>query len=82
MHLDSELIEEVKLFSRYRMNPSAAGIEIGKAAEPGIIAAGQSLYEMGMMKRADCGAITDSGREELEHMTRLFNHLSPPLEPN
>ena len=29
MHLDSELIEELNLLSRYRMNSNPAGIEIG-----------------------------------------------------
>ncbi|MCP3686959.1 MAG: TIGR02647 family protein [Gammaproteobacteria bacterium] len=81
MHLDSELIEELNLLSRYRMNPSAAGIEIGQAAEAGIIAAAQRLHEKGIITRPDGGALTDSGREALEHMIRLFNQLSPPLEP-
>ncbi len=81
MHLDSELVEELNLLSRYRMNPSAVDIEIGQAAEPGIIAAAQRLYEKGMIDRADGGALTDSGREALEHMTRLFDQLSPRREP-
>ncbi len=81
MHLDSELIEELSLLSRYRMNSDPAGIVIGQAAEAGVIAAAQRLFEKGLIERVDGGALTDSGREAVMHMSRLFNQLSPPLEP-
>jgi len=81
MHLDPELIEELNLLSRYRMNSDPAGIEIGQAAVPAIVAAAQRLFEKGIIERADGGALTDSGREAVMHMSRLFNQLSPPLEP-
>jgi len=81
MHLDSELVEELSLLSRYRMNSDPAGIEIGQAAEAAVIAAAQRLFEKGLIERADGGALTDSGREAVMHMSRLFNQLSPPLEP-
>lgn len=81
MHLDSELIEELNLLSRYRMSSSTGGIEVGQAAEPGVAAAAKRLFDKGMVERADGGNLTDSGREAVEHLSRLVNKLSPPLEP-
>ncbi|MDH5352800.1 MAG: TIGR02647 family protein [Gammaproteobacteria bacterium] len=81
MHLDSELIEELNLLSRYRLSSSPGGIEIGQAVEPAVAAAAQRLFDKGIIERADGGMLTDNGREAVEHLTRLFNQLSPPLEP-
>lgn len=81
MHLDSELIEEFNLLSRYRMKSSPGGIEVGLAADPAVAAAAKRLFDKGIIERADGGNLTDSGREAVEHLTRLVNQLSPPLEP-
>lgn len=82
MHLDSELIEELNLLMRYRMTSTqGGGIEIGQAAEPAVVAAAKRLFEKGIIEQADGGVLTDSGRQAVEHLTRLLNQLSPPLEP-
>lgn len=82
MHLDSELIEELNLLMRYRMTSTpGGGIEIGQAAEPAVVAAAKRLFEKGIIEKADGGVLTDSGRQAVEHLTRLLNQLSPPLEP-
>jgi len=82
MQIDSEIIEELKLLMRYRMTSTpAGGIEVGQAADAATAAAAQRLFKKGIIERADGGALTDSGREAVDHMTRLFSRLSPPLEP-
>ncbi len=81
MHLDSELIDEFNLLSRYRMKSTPGGIEIGQAADPAVAAAARRLFDKGIIERVDGGNLTDSGREAVEHLARLVNQLSPPLEP-
>ena len=82
MQIDSEIIEELKLLMRYRMTSTpTGGIEIGQAADPAATAAAQRLFNKGIIERVDGGALTDSGRDAVDHMMHLFNRLSPPLEP-
>jgi len=80
MHIDSETIDELNLLMRYRMT-SAGGIEIGQAADSATAAAARRLFQKGIIERIDGGALTDNGRQAVDHMTHLFNQLSPPLEP-
>ena len=82
MHIESEIIEELNLLMRYRMTSTpAGGVEIGQAADPATTAAALRLFQKGIIERADGGALTDNGREAVDHMAHLFNRLSPPLEP-
>jgi uncharacterized protein (TIGR02647 family) len=81
MNLGPELIEELKLLQRISQNPSAEGISISAAGDPAVVAAAERLFEKGIISLSDGGHLTDSGREAAEHMNRLFNQLSPPLEP-
>lgn len=82
MHLDTEIIDELNLLMRYRMTSTpAGGIEVGKAAEPAVIAAAQRLFEKGLIERADGGNLTDSGRQAVGSLSRLLGQLEPPLEP-
>jgi len=81
MNLDPELFEELKLLKRISLDSTAEGIDISSAAGPALIAAAERLFEKGIISRVDGGQLTDSGREAADHMNRLFNQLSPPLEP-
>ncbi len=81
MHIDPELIGELNLLNRINLNSSAEGINIPATGDPAVVAAAGRLFEKGIISRADGGHLTDSGREAVEHMNRLFNQLSPPLEP-
>ncbi len=47
--------------------------------DPAIIDAAARLREKGLIDEND--RLTDAGREAVEHLTRLFNLLDPPLEP-
>jgi uncharacterized protein (TIGR02647 family) len=81
MHIDPELIEELSLLKRFSQNSSADEINIPATGDPAVVAAAQRLFEKGIVSDSDGGHLTDSGREAVEHMNRLFNQLSPPLEP-
>ena len=81
MHIDPELIEELSLLKRFSLNSTAEGISIPATGDPAVVAAAERLFEKGITSGSDGGHLTDSGREAVEHMNRLFNQLSPPLEP-
>ena len=80
MNLDSELIEELSLLKRISQNPTEE-INISTTADPTVVAAARRLAGKGIISGFEGGQLTDSGREAIEHMNRLFNQLSPPLEP-
>jgi len=81
MHLDPELIEELSLLRRISLNLTDEGIDLSTIGDPAMIAAAERLCEKGIISRPDGGQLTDRGREAAEHMKRLFNELSTPLEP-
>jgi len=80
MHIEPELIEELTLLRRFSMGGPVA-MDVHDNPDPAIVAAAERLHEKGLITQADGGALTDSGREAVEHMDRLFNLLDPPLEP-
>lgn len=81
MHLDPELIEELNLLRRISLNSMSDEISISVSSDPTAYATAERLFEKGIISQVDGGQLTDSGREAVEHMNRLFNQLSPPLEP-
>jgi len=81
MNLDPELIEELNLLQRFSLNSTTEGISLSASGDPAVVAAAERLFEKGIITLSDGGHLTDSGREAVEHMHRLFNRLSPPLEP-
>jgi uncharacterized protein (TIGR02647 family) len=81
MNIDPELIAELSLLQRISLNSTAEGISISASGDQAVVAAAERLYEKGIISLSDGGHLTDSGREAVEHMNRLFNQLSPPLEP-
>lgn len=81
MHLDPELIEELSLLRRISLNSTAEEINLSASGDAILLAAAERLYVKGIISRKDGGQLTDSGREAVDHLNRLFNQLSPPLEP-
>ncbi len=81
MQLDAELIEELSLLRRISQNLSEEEIDLSTIGDRTVVTAAGRLFEKGIISHADGGHLTDSGREAAEHMNRLFNQLSPPLEP-
>ena len=81
MQLDPELIEEISLLRRISLNLSEEEIDLSTIGDRTVVAAAGRLFEKGIISRPDGGQLTDSGRDAVEHMNRLFNQLSTPLEP-
>ena len=81
MQLDPELIEELSLLRRISLNLSEEEIDLSSIGDRTVVAAAGRLFEKGIISSPDGGHLTDSGRDAVEHMKRLFNELSTPLEP-
>ena len=81
MHLDSELIEELGLLRRLSQDLSLDVSSLQSSVDPAVSAATGRLLQKGILSDANGGELTESGREAADHMNRLFNLLSPPLEP-
>ena len=81
MHLDPELLEELSLLRRMSQDSSLDGISLQASADPVVSAAVTRLMQKGILAQSGDGQLTGSGVEAAEHMNRLFNLLSPPLEP-
>ena len=80
MHIDPELIDELTLLRRFSMGGPVA-MDVHDNPDPAIVAAAERMHQKGLITEPDGGQLTDSGREAVEHMDRLFNLLDPPLEP-
>ena len=80
MHIDQELIDELNLLRRFSMGGPVA-MNVHDNPEPAVIAAAGRMFAKGLITTAEGGQLTDSGREAIDHMERLFNLLDPPLEP-
>ena len=80
MHIDPELIDELNLLRRFSMGGPVA-MDVHDNPDPAVVAAAERMHGKGLITQPDGGELTDSGREAIEHMDRLFNMLDPPLEP-
>jgi uncharacterized protein (TIGR02647 family) len=80
MHINPELINELNLLRRFSMGGPVA-MNVHDNPDPAVIAAAERMFEKGLISTAEGGQLTDTGREAIEHMERLFNLLDPPLEP-
>ena len=78
MQLERELVDELGLLKRYSMN-SSAKLDFIASPDSAISAAAGRLLEKGIINND--GGLTESGLMAIEHMNRLLNQLSPPLEP-
>ncbi len=80
MHIDQELVDELALLRRFAMGGPVA-MDVHDNPDPTVIAAAARMHQKGLITEPEGGQLTDSGREAIEHMERLFNLLDPPLEP-
>lgn len=80
MHIDPELIDELNLLRRFSMGGPVA-MSLHDNPDPAVIAAAERMFEKGLISTPEGGQLTDTGREAIEHMERLFNLIDPPLEP-
>jgi len=75
------LIEELGLLRRLSQDLSLDVSSLQSSVDPAVSAATGRLLQKGILSDANGGGLTESGREAADHMNRLFNLLSPPLEP-
>ena len=80
MHIDPELIDELALLRRFSMGGPVA-MDVHDNPDPAIVAAAERMHEKGLITEPDGGDLTDSGREAIEPLEKLFTLLDPPLEP-
>ena len=80
MHIDPELVDELALLRRFAMGGPVA-MDVQDNPDPAVVAAAGRMHQKGLITEPEGGQLTDSGREAIEHMERLFNLLDPPLEP-
>ncbi|MFT5504360.1 MAG: hypothetical protein ACI845_000229 [Gammaproteobacteria bacterium] len=78
MNLDRELIEEIEILKRYSMNNDAS-LDLSNSPDSGVAAAATRLSSKSIIDQE--GKLTDDGRMALDHLNRLTNLLSTPLEP-
>ncbi len=81
MQLDPELIEELSLLRRISQDSSLDVADLCSSGDPGVSAAAERLVQKGILSQTGDAGLTESGIEAADHMNRLFNLLSPPLEP-
>jgi uncharacterized protein (TIGR02647 family) len=81
MHLDPELIEELSLLRRISQDSSLDVADLRSSSDTEVSAAAERLVQKGILSQTGDAQLTESGLEAAEHMNRLFNLLSPPLEP-
>ncbi len=81
MQLDSELIDELSLLRRVSRDSSLDVISLQSGGDAAVSSAVTRLIQKGILSETDKGQLTQSGIAAADHMNRLFNLLSPPLEP-
>ena len=57
---------------------SFVAMDVHDNPDPAIIAAAGRMHEKGLITSADGGALTDSGRQAVEHLEQLLSLLDPP----
>jgi len=75
MSLTPALLEELELLNMFNLDNGQQGIKIHSDAESSIIAAGQRLFDKGMITLPDGGYLTPRGLETSEHAQVLITLL-------
>ncbi len=78
MHIAPEIVDDMNLLRRFSLC-GLGNMDFQDNPDPAISDAAARLLEKGLIDENN--RLTDAGREAVEHLTRLFNLLDPPLEP-
>ena len=78
MHISSEIVDDMNLLRRFSLG-GLGNMDFEDNPDPAIVDAASRLRQKGLIDDND--RLTEAGREAVEHLTRLFNLLDPPLEP-
>ena len=78
MHIPSEIVDDMNLLRRFSLG-GLGNMDFQDNPDPAISDAAARLQQKGLIDENN--RLTDAGHEAVEHLTRLFNLLDPPLEP-
>lgn len=78
MHISAEIVDDMTLLRRFSLG-GLGNMDFEDNPDPAINDAALRLRDKGLIDENN--RLTDAGREAVEHLTRLFNLLDPPLEP-
>lgn len=76
MSLSNELVKEIDLLNQFSQSSVMEGIKIHHTASPELIAAGERLFNKGLIERSDGGYLTQAGIEALNHVKHLMAILN------
>lgn len=76
MLFKADLVDEVNVLMRYKIDAGQGGIKVRSNAEPAVISATQRLHEKGLITLRDGGYLTPPGREAVEHALVALDILS------
>jgi len=76
MFYTPEIIDELRILSRYNLANIDEGLKAHHTAEPAMIAAMWRLHAKGLVTQEDGGYLTDLGREAAEHAQGVLTILT------
>jgi uncharacterized protein (TIGR02647 family) len=71
-----ELVDELRMLSRYNLANIDAGLKAHHTADAAMIAAMRRLHAKGLVTQEDGGYLTDLGREAAEHAQAALTILT------
>lgn len=72
-----ELIEELKILTKYDLNSTQVGIKVHQHdADSNVITAVERLHDKGLVTQSDGGYLTHLGREAAEHAQAVMAILN------
>ena len=75
MPYTNEIIDELRLLSRFNLDTSQEGLKIHSTASENVIEAGLRLHQKGLITQKDGGYLTALGRTASEHAQDLLRIL-------
>jgi len=73
-----ELLDELNILARFKLNTTQEGIKVHKnTASPEIIAATERLFHKGLITQQDGGYLTNMGLEAAQQAQLLLSLLNP-----
>lgn len=72
MPYTQDIVEEVKILTKYNLNTSQEGLKIHSSASEQVVAAAQRLFDKGLTSQSDGGYLTSLGRTAAEHAQDLL----------
>lgn len=75
MPYTAEVIEELKILSRFNLDTGQEGIKVHSTAASEVITATERLHAKGLISQSDGGYLTSLGRTASEHAQDLLRIL-------